>query len=251
MESSISDNLPGQNLPGFMATQLDFASHIRNPLDHPRPSDIEPRRMQIYMDLFFNNVNGFVSSTFPVLKSLMSEERWLTLVRDFFARHPSESPYFLQVSEEFLTYLSEVPQEDLPDFILELAHYEWVEMSLDVAADVSVEPVVELDVDRPRVLVTPYCRRLAYQYRVQEIGPKHQPETPPPEPTYLIVYRNRDEDVRFMESNPLTHRLLELLETQSLTDTTVQLLDDLRQAGFPRHRLHFVGDAFAPRRLTR
>ena len=224
-------SLAGQNLPGFMAAQLDFASHIRNPELHPRPADIEPRRMQIYLDLFFNNVNGFVTNTFPVLKSLMSEARWLQLVRDFFAQHPSESPYFLQVSEEFLTFLHNHPQTDLPEFVLELAHYEWVEMALDVAEDVDLPDFLEVTDSSSQVYVTPYCRLLTYHYPVQLLGPGHQPDSAPEQPTYLVVYRNRADKVRFMESNPVTHRVIDLLGQGSVHETVVSLADELQQAG--------------------
>ena len=52
-------------------------------------------------------------------------------MRKFVHRHPSESPYFLEISQEFLTFLSEQVHRvtsSLPEFLLELAHYEWVEL---------------------------------------------------------------------------------------------------------------------------
>ena len=221
----------GQNLPGFVATQLDFSAHIRNPERNPRPHDIEPRRMQIYLDLFFNNVNGFVSSTFPVLKSLMDEARWLKLVRSFFELHPSESPYFLQIAEEFLTFLHEHPQDDLPDFVLELAHYEWVEMALDVAQD-QVLPATQSVSDTPGFIVlSPYIRCLSYRYPVHKIGPEHQLAEAPSSPTHLIVYRNQEEKVRFLESNPVTLRLLQLLAEHDFTETVAILAHELKAGG--------------------
>ncbi|HKX55116.1 MAG TPA: putative DNA-binding domain-containing protein, partial [Xanthomonadales bacterium] len=35
---------------------MAFAAHIRNPAVAPAPADVEDRRMQIYRDLFFNNI---------------------------------------------------------------------------------------------------------------------------------------------------------------------------------------------------
>ncbi|MEM7096999.1 MAG: putative DNA-binding domain-containing protein [Pseudomonadota bacterium] len=223
--------LKGTNLPGFVATQLDFSAHIRNPEKNPRPSDIEPRRMQIYLDLFFNNVNGFVTSTFPVLKSLMTQERWLRLVRDFFESHPSESPYFLQIAEEFLTFLHNQPQADLPEFILELAHYEWVEMALDVAEDHELPDSRPIS-DRPgHLLVSPYVRCLSYRFPVHHIGPDHQPDQPGESVTHLIVYRNAQERVRFLEANPLTLRLLQLLADHDFSSAVEHVVEELSGAG--------------------
>ena len=234
----------GSNLPGFIDTQLEFSAHIRNPHTHPRPEGLEARRMQIYVDLFFNNINSFVSTTFPVAKSLFDRAQWRQLVRNFVHLHGSESPYFLQVSEEFLTFLSacrsnpSLSDVALPDFLLELCHYEWVEMSLDVAQDVQIEPHNPWDDAAPlaadcRAVLNPYVRLLTYQYPVQNIGPGYQPDTPPTEPTYLVVYRTLQEKVRFMASNPLTHRLLTLLGEASMAQVIQQLSEDLADAGRP------------------
>ena len=48
----------GENLPAHTAAQLDFAAHIRNPSVYPRPSDVPPERMQVYLDLFYNNIQN-------------------------------------------------------------------------------------------------------------------------------------------------------------------------------------------------
>ena len=221
----------GQNLPGFIDTQLSFAAHIRNPEVHPRPNDIEARRMQIYVDLFFNNIEGFVSNTFPVSKSILGDVRWHKLVREFVHLHGSDSPYFLQIAEEFLTFLHNRQGADLPEFILELCHYEWVEMSLDVADDVPI-PTYHSDIPiTGEVVITPYIRRLTYQYAVHEIGPEHQPRQAPDETTYLIVYRDAHEKVKFVNSNAVTHRLLELLEDTELTIVLEQIHAELRESG--------------------
>ncbi|MCG8537759.1 MAG: DNA-binding domain-containing protein, partial [Pseudomonadales bacterium] len=67
--------------------QMAFAAHLRDPANQPAPEGIENRRMQIYRDLFYNNVEGFVSGAFPVLRSLTSDEKWHRMVRDFFAHY--------------------------------------------------------------------------------------------------------------------------------------------------------------------
>lgn len=209
----------GDNLPGFVAAQLEFAAHIRNPEAHPRPADVEPRRMQIYLDLFYNNIESFLASAFPVSKSLLDGERWHGLVRDFLHRHPSESPYFLEISQEFLTFLADTRPAGLPPFMLELAHYEWVELALAVAEEEvpedGLDPQGDLHDGVP--VVSPLIWKLAYRFPVHQIGPGFQPEQPGAQPTQLVVYRRRDDQVRFMEVNALTLALLELLEPGNLS----------------------------------
>ena len=40
----------------FQKVQLQFADHIRDPIGNAPVSGLEERRLQIYRDLFFNNV---------------------------------------------------------------------------------------------------------------------------------------------------------------------------------------------------
>jgi hypothetical protein len=205
-----------------VARQLEFAAHIRNPELNARPGDVEPRRMQIYLDLFYNNIESFLASAFPVSKSLLGDERWHLLVRAFVHRHPSESPYFLEISQEFLTFLAGAAVTDPalqeavrpPPFLLELCHYEWVELAMAVAE----EEIPESGIDRSGDLlsgvpvISPLIWKLAYQYPVHQIGPRFQPETPEVAPTQLVVYRRRDDSVHFMTVAPLTMALLDELE---------------------------------------
>ncbi|XOV82017.1 MAG: DUF2063 domain-containing protein [bacterium] len=227
----------GRNLPQYKAVQLDFAAHIRNPELNPAPADVEARRMKIYVDLFFNNIKNFLDSAFPVAAEVIGPTRWRRLVRDFVHHHPSESPYFLQISEEFLTFLHARHYTDLPGFLLELCHYEWVELSLDVAAD-SDKPLLKApkklsdpDYLMGHLAVTDLVRALVYSYPVHEIGPSNQPDAPAASPTYLLVYRNDQLQVRFMVSNPVTHRLLELLGEQEARSALQQIRAELNAAG--------------------
>lgn len=209
----------GDNLPGFLDRQLDFAAHIRNPDVHPRPADVEPRRMRIYLELFYNNIESFLASAFPVAKSLLDGERWHALVRDFVHRHPSESPYFLEISQEFLTFLAAARPDGLPPFLLELCHYEWVELALSVAEEDIPQDGIDAhgDLADGIPVVSPLIWKLAYAYPVHQIGAAFQPGQPGEAPTQLVVYRRRDDQVRFMEVNTLTTALLNVLENGNVS----------------------------------
>lgn len=223
----------GINLPEFTAAQLDFAAHIRNPAVHACPADVPARRMQIYTDLFYNNIENFLSGAFPVARSCLRDEVWHGLVREFFEHHGSSSPYFLQISEEFLVFLQARGLHDLPDFLLELSHYEWVELALDVAvADDGDDdlPAAAFDPTEP-LRLSSVAMPLAYRYRVQEIGPDNQPDRPPEHPEYLLVYRNADLDVRFMASNQLTHRLLAVCPGVCADEALRVIAAELQAAG--------------------
>jgi hypothetical protein len=201
----------------FIATQRAFAAHIRDPDHAPRPADVEERRMAIYRDLFFNNISGLLEGAFPVLRKLLGHDHWRGLVRDFMVRHRSQTPLFLELSQEFLDYLGTTrageDTED-PPFLLELAHYEWVELALGVSDDEPdprhADPNGDLLEGHP--VVSPLAWNLTYRFPVHRIGPDFQPAEPPGAPTHLVVYRNRSERIEFLEINAITQRLLTLLQ---------------------------------------
>ncbi|MGZ5536335.1 MAG: HvfC/BufC family peptide modification chaperone, partial [Methylobacter sp.] len=78
----------------FKAKQLEFASYIRDPENNPPPADVQPERMAMYRELFFNNIDSFLSANFPVLRTILDERQWFELGQDFFAKHASQSPHF-------------------------------------------------------------------------------------------------------------------------------------------------------------
>lgn len=203
-------------MKSFQETQLAFAKHLRAPDLYPAPAEIEDRRMGIYRELIYNNIENFIANVFPVTRSLLTDEHWHLLVRDFIHKHQCQTPYFLEISEEFLQYLMQERGlcDGDPAFLLELAHYEWIELALDVS-EADIPPAsafpIELLMSRPQVSPLVVC--LHYQYPVHKISPTYRPATS--EPTQLVVYRNRDDKVCFMAANPMTLRLLYLLQNNN------------------------------------
>ncbi len=201
--------------PEFIRRQYEFAAHIRDPEKNPRPADVEQRRMNIYNELFYNNVEGFMSNSFPVIKSIYGEQEWHKLIRDYFSIHHAHTPLFPEMPREFLKYLENdrnILTTD-PPFLLELAHYEWVELALglvDLENDINT-----IDADGDLLENVPVMSSLAwflsYHFPVHRISPEFQPQEPTEQPTYIVVYRNINDEIVFMELNPVTARLLQLI----------------------------------------
>ena len=198
----------------FRRKQAEFAAYIRDPARNPAPEDVPQDRMAMYHELFFNNVDGFLSSNFPVIRKILPDEKWLALAHNFFAEHHCSTPHFSEIAEEFLNYLQSRDQADDFPFLLELAHYEWVEMALAISPieQQPVAPGFADDILAQKIILSPLAWLLAYQYPVQKISPEFMPTSPPAQPTCLIVYRAADYAVHFLQPSPLTFRLLQLLE---------------------------------------
>lgn len=207
--------------------QLAMAAHLRDPEQAPAPSGVEERRLKIYQDLIYNNIEGFISGGFPVLRSLYSEDQWQELVRSFMDGHRCKSPYFLEISQEFIGYLLDEHQRRAcdPPFMAELAHYEWVELALDIAEDELPEASPEAPIESACPQLSPLAWVLSYQYPVHQIGPSNRPDSAE-QATFLVVYRNREDSVEFIELNAATARLLELTRDNDST-TSMEILADL------------------------
>jgi len=216
----------------------DQQARLANAIRHPEQGDnlgVESRRLAIYQSLFFNNLDGFISNTFPVLKTLFNEDDWLTLVRHFFQTHSCETPFFLQISQEFLIFLNQQSIEtdniyqwlsNWPEYGYQLAHWEWMELYADSYAN--QEPLskpIEGDLAEQSVQPIETAWVQAYDYPVHKIQVGMHVSQ---EPTYLMIYRDATDNVGFVELNPLSYVLFEKLQ-QQIEQTCTELLVQIAQ----------------------
>lgn len=193
--------------------QSIMGQYLRDPEHCAPPTEMDPVRAQVYRDLVFANLSSLLSGTFPVLGKILGDERWRSLVRIFLRDYRARTPKFGEIAQEFVEFLATGPEAltdgPWPPFMVELAHYEWVEMALQQS---EAGPLVTGDagslLDRP-LQVSPLAWPLAYAWPVQQVGPDYQPEVLPAHPTLLLVRRAEDWSVKFSELSPLAWRLLQ------------------------------------------
>lgn len=214
---------PGATHP-FQDFQFDFGRHLRDPQRYPRPAGVPPRRAAIYSELLYNNLEAFLLACFPVSHALLGKRRWPRLVRSFFREARCHTPYFREIPREFLRWLTstETLPVKLPPWLPELAHYEWVELALDImdTPAPACDPAGDL-LDGVPVLA-PALMNLAYAWPVQRIGPDYRPRKP--QATSLLVYRDAADVVQFIEQNPVSARLVTLLQEGKHTGRAACLL---------------------------
>ena len=213
---------------GFKEKQYAFAAHIRDPENVPAPAGIESRRMAIYRKLFFNNLYSLLGTFFPVLRKIHTDKQWHRFIRGFMQKHRAQTPYFLELPEEFLGYLQEEfeAQEDDYPFLLELAHYEYAELALAVAEHDN--DMTGVDADGDLLSGIPVKSELswsyAYRYAVHRISPDFLPREPQTQPVYLALYRGADDEVGFLELNAISAALLDAIEFNEEQHSGEQLL---------------------------
>jgi hypothetical protein len=219
----------GRDMKSFQQIQQQFIAHIKDPQNNPAIEGIEDRRLAIYRELFFNNINGFVSSGFPVLKTLFSEDDWTEMVRDFFIKHDCQSPYFIDIAKEFVDYLineKQASDDDLP-FLVELAHYEWVELDVSVRREKHHYQWISLeDIELVPMVLSETAWPLSYSFPVHQISTGFMPTQGVPGSVHLIVYRDEAQEVQFMLINGVTAMLLQILAANPglVFDTLVEAL---------------------------
>lgn len=192
--------------------QFALAGHVRNPDAHAPPPGIEDRRLAVYRELFYNSIEALLAGNFPVIRQSLGDHAWHALVRRFYAEFRCITPLFTEIGREFVCFLEECQDDSVsPPWLWELAHYEWVELALQIADD----PIPAHDPDGHLItgmpVLSPFAWALAYRWPVHRIGPLHRPEIASELPTLLLVRRDDAGDVHFSEISPLVYRLLELL----------------------------------------
>jgi hypothetical protein len=224
--------------PAADAGQLDaqlraFAAHLRDPGAHPAPPGIEDRRLKVYRELVFNNLRELLSGNFPVIRRTLGTSAWEALVRGFLAQHRARTPLFPELAQEFLAFLEQRAASGAadPPWLRELAHYEWVELALQLADAPMPAHDPHGDLLEGAPVVAPLAWPLAYAWPVQRIGPGQVPDTPPPALTLLLVRRDARGAIHFSAISPLVYRLLELLDADGATTGRAALAQLAQEAG--------------------
>ncbi len=238
------------------AQQTQFAAHLRDPASNPAPADLEDRRMAIYRELFYNSLEGILASNFPVIRHLRDDAWWHERVRGFYRDWHSHTPLFTEIGREFMRYLEQRAEQGAndPPFLVELAHYEWIEMvlALDEADLGEIDCVADGDLLVGCPVVSPLAWPLAYQFPVHRIRADYQPEQAPDQPTFLLIVRERDNKIRFKAIEAIGFHLVQALaenpqhlsgrelllglatqagvmDSESFVDAGAQMLEQLRE----------------------
>lgn len=220
-------------LESWQAFQIEFGRYLRDPAHESLPEGVVPRRAKVYEDLLFNNVCGFLNSCFPVCRKLLSEQAWLDLSRAFYRDWRCHSPRFNDIPKEFLDYLASEQSAEWPyPWFWQLAHYEWVELAVDTFDETGIAR--QDVVNDGGVSVNPSLHNLIYDWPVHQISPDFLPEQA--QQAFLLVYRNKTDEVCFTEINAATSALVHLLQAgeqppeKALASLAEQLQIELTEA---------------------
>lgn len=209
----------------FQEYQLAFTEYLRRTESDDNTEQKRPRQQQIYRDLVYKNINQCIADVFPITKNSIPEPDWETMIREFINVSRLQTPYFLEICQEFLAYLMHTrkPQPTDHSFALELAHFEWIQLAVHTA-NVSLSEYQHNSAFTECSLwrASPLVVGLTYSYPVHIIDECYIPKEPGPQPTYLLVYRNRNDDLKVLEVDNLSLRIIQLLQAhENITHTQI------------------------------
>lgn len=221
-------NSPAKIAPSALYKfQHEYSAFLKGAPDTQRPQGVPSRQSKVYEELLFNNLCSFVDKCFPVARAALPKHTWHQLCQAFFRDWPCSTPYFLQIPREFADFLASAKVPDaLPEWLAELAHYEWIELYVDTHTGKVITAAETERAETGPLKTNPTLQILQYQWPVQKISATFKPAEK--EPTHLLVFRNSAHNVEFMATNMITAALLEIIEqTPATLDVTIQTLSRL------------------------
>jgi uncharacterized protein len=219
----------------FQLYQYSFTAHIRDPKNNPKPNDVDEERMAVYRQGVYSNIFESASVCFPVCQETISPEGWDATIKRFVASHHASSPIFREIPHELVSFLE--TDTKTPNYIKQLAHYEWVELAVGSMQTINQQLSNEPDLLNEIPVLAPAHMLLQYDYPVQKISAQFIPNQE--ETTHLLIYRNADFEVNFVELNPMVYVLLEMTKEGMTGKQALTLLADQIQHPQPEVIIEF------------
>lgn len=225
--SAIKTNKPPYSLQQF---QLEFGDYLRS----QRQSDTDsiPNRVgRVYQDLVFNNVCNFLNQCFPICRAILGDDDFKKLSLYFFERYPLHSPYFSEIPMQFVDFLSQLDLSNfdktnhwhneltlqkndidfVPDYLSELAHYEWLELYVDTLPSDNHFAILNDNLTNVPYCVNTTIQNNHYNYPVHTISVDNCDDIIADE-VFLVVLRDFNNEIKFVHINALTHLLIDFIK---------------------------------------
>lgn len=212
------------------------------------------RRLFTYRRLVRDNLREALNATLPRMVARL-DSTFDEYFERFLAERAPRTHYLRDVANEFLEFCAPlwVADRRVAPYLLELGDHEALQIEIaSLRARPKSHSPAELELDAG-VQFIDACRIVFYEHRIHELSDDETDRSKPRrEPTWLLVYRSPDHEVRTLELTPLAAgiltRLIELRETlrqavlnacrerktpltPEVLQGTAQLLADLAERG--------------------
>ncbi len=193
--------------------------------------------LAIYQRSYLARLRDCMAGQFSALAYALGSELFEMFADQYLQRYPSESHTLVDLGKRFPQYLADTrpdadddEKESWPDFMIELARFEYATTTLfDQAAN---EDLCYANMDTPdaELALNPVSRLFAHQYPVvryyREFVDGRQPELPFPQTSYGTIVRKRYR-LGLFDLQPVQYRLLRSVEQgHSVPDAMQRVISD-------------------------
>ncbi len=204
---------------------------------------LDEKGIRLYAELLRIGHQDLMASVFPGCASLIGDQ-WPQTVDDYLEHYPPDHYNLNRAAQRFPQYLAAFGERFLRryPFLVELADYEWLELELiehpGVVMTCPHQPLASPEqFERWRPVVNPVLVVRRYRYPITGIVEQLAeglalPDDLAPAPATVIVYRDPDNDCRFLEVTEMTCRTVELARSgrHSYKDLIASALSEIHGA---------------------
>ena len=176
--------------------------------------EVGAERMLVYRGLVHNRLRHTVRDFIARTAARLGKDALKSVVAAFIEERAAKSYYLRDVPAEFVAWVVPRWREDpgVPSYLADLARHELLEFDVRNDPRGGEEPTGQaVALDRP-LRFDGAARRVDYDYAVHRLETKLEDRTVPEHvPTALLVYRDPDNRVRYLELIPFAAALLDRL----------------------------------------
>ncbi len=133
--------------------------------------------LSIYKSLVISSIGDLLESVYPLSKQVLKKD-WDNIVIQYLETYPSSSPVFNRAAERFPEFLR---ANKHPDWLCELAQYEWAELAVEIEPVNSANNFSLLNFKYPISKIVSHCGHSSSSLRA--VGEAIQPN-----PEQILVY---------------------------------------------------------------
>lgn len=174
-------------------------------------------RISIYRDLIYKMLQDMLQNMFPLTYKFLKDD-WANIIADLYKTHTADDAVLAYQAEKFPLYLQE--KQLKPDFLAELAWYEWLEAELQLAKD-----------EKKETGITPVHIVADFEYPitkiVEELRNDNLSYAPEKKAEQILIFRDEESlKVKFFVLAPTTAIALEMLDKGEALDQIAEKIKE-------------------------
>ena len=205
--------------------QTDLGLYCRTGINEPETS-IQEHTFQ-YRRLVYNVIKDTLKTAFPMTIELIGKKRWKKSVAYFFENHKCQTPQIWKLPFEFYEFYlnNNFPFKKKYPFILDLLHYEWLEIEVFMMEDLPIAKFnTQGDIRKDILIPNPEIKILPIQYpfhlkKVKQISEEDRGQ-------YFVTI-HRDFYSKQVKFNDFSYPFVEMLLTINEVETAFSDLEKL------------------------